>query len=217
MTSGMTKLNHYTHGPHSEHKPERIIILLHGYGSNGRDLISLAPYWQDAVPEALFVSPDSPFPCEMGGGGFQWFSLTDRAPEKMLEGVQKAAEVLDEYIDELLKEYELSDAELFLVGFSQGTMLSLYVGPRRKQKILGILGYSGALIGEEGLDTQKKPPIHLIHGESDDVVPVTAYHHAHDVLKEKGFSITGHTTPRLGHSIDGEGIESGAEFLSKNS
>lgn len=211
----MTKLNHYVKETHSGHAPTHLVVLLHGYGSNGRDLISLAPYWQPAVPEALFVSPDAPFPCEMGGGGFQWFSLADRAPEKMLAGVQTATKILDEYIEELLKEYDLTDENLILVGFSQGTMMGLYAGPRRKQKILGILGYSGALIGEEDLDAQNKPPIHLIHGESDEVVPVSAYHHAHDTLLKNGFSVTGHTTPGLGHSIDGEGIESGSDFLSK--
>ena len=153
----------------------------------------------------------------MGGNGFQWFPLTDRTPEKMLEGVQKATPLLDQYIDDLLKEHNLTDKDLFLVGFSQGTMMSLYTGPRRKGKIAGILGYSGALIGEDDLNTQNKPPIYLVHGEADDVVPVAAYHRACTVLKENGFPITGHTTPNLPHSIDSRGIESGADFLSKNS
>lgn len=211
----MAKLNHFTHGPHSKGHPSQLIVLLHGYGSNGRDLISLAPYWQNAAPEALFTSPDAPFRCEAGGGGYQWFSLAEYTPEKLLEGAQQAAPILNQYLDDLLEEHSLTDENLTLVGFSQGTMLSLYVGPRRKGKISGILGYSGALIGEEDLKAQNKPPIHLIHGESDEVVPVAAYHHTHDTLIKNGFSVTGHTTPNLGHSIDGEGIESGADFLSK--
>lgn len=213
----MTKLNHYTHAPSSNKKATKLVVLLHGYGSNGRDLISLAPYWQPALPDALFTSPDAPFPCEMGGGGFQWFSLADRSPDKMLSGVENAHPILNEYLDDLLKEHELSNKDLFLVGFSQGTMMSLYTGPRRSQTIAGILGYSGALIGEADLDRQNKPPIHLIHGESDDVVPVEAYHHARTILEEKSFPVSGKTIPHLPHSIDGEGIESGAKFLSGNS
>jgi phospholipase/carboxylesterase len=210
----MTKLHHYTWGPASGNAPKQIIVLLHGYGSNGQDLISLAPYWAPAVPDALFVSPDAPFPCEMGVGG-QWFSLSEYTPEKLLEGAQIAAPLLDAYLDDVLNEYDLEDKDLALVGFSQGTMMSLYNGPRRSNQIAGVLGYSGALIGEEGLGAGTKPPIHLIHGASDSVVPVAAYHSAVKSLTENGFLVSGHTTPRLEHSIDEEGIESGSKFFSK--
>jgi len=188
--------------------------LLHGYGSNGRDLISLAPYWQPAVRDAVFVSPDAPFPCEIGFG-YQWFSLSEYTPEKLLAGTQEASPLLDAYLDSVLEEYKLTDADLALVGFSQATMMSLYTGPRRKQQIAGILGYSGALIGEKGLEGQNRPPIRLIHGESDSVVPVSSYHKAVEILSEKGFKVSGHTTPNLDHSIDEKGIESGAKFLSQ--
>lgn len=214
LETTMADLNTYTSAPHSGGKPKQIIVLLHGYGSNGRDLISLAPYWQTSVPDAVFVSPDAPFPCELGVG-YQWFSLTDRDPQKMLAGAEQTAPILDKYLDNLLDNYGLEDKHLALVGFSQGTMMSLYAGPRRKNKIAGILGYSGALIGGEGLDGRNKPPIRLIHGENDSVVPVNSYHNAVEVLTEKGFSVSGHTTPMLDHSIDGEGVESGAKFLSE--
>jgi len=212
----MTTLNHYTQKSASGGEPKQIIVLLHGYGSNGRDLISLAPYWQKAAPDALFASPDAPFPCEMSPhAGFQWFSLAEYTPEKLLAGTEEAAPKLDAYLDELLKEYDLSDDKLALVGFSQGTMMSLYAGPRRKGKIAGILGYSGALIGAEGLNGQNKPPIHLVHGENDSVVPVVAYHTARKILLEKGFDVSGHSTAGLEHSIDEKGIESGAKFLAE--
>lgn len=210
----MAKLNHYIQKPASGGQPKKIVVLLHGYGSNGRDLISLAPYWQKAVPDAVFVSPDAPFPCEIGFG-YQWFSLAEYTPEKLLSGAQEASPVLDAYLDSILSEYKLADADLAMVGFSQGTMMSLYSGPRRKHQIAGILGYSGALIGEEGLDGKNRPPIRLIHGESDSVVPVSSYHKAVEILSEKGFKVSGHTTPNLDHSIDEKGIESGAEFLSQ--
>ncbi len=222
LKRGMANLNHYTHAPQSGVKPKQIIVLLHGYGSNGRDLISLAPYWQPSVPEAIFVSPDAPFFCdavpEMSDTMHQWFSLTNRTPERDLAGVKKAALILDSYLDSLLSHYGLSDDKLALVGFSQGTMMSLYVGPNRTHKIAGILGYSGSLIGAETLDLVKeneKPPIHLIHGEADSVVPIERYYDSVKRLKAKGFQVSGHTTPMLEHSIDNDGIESGAKFLSK--
>lgn len=215
----MTDLNHYTKKPLSGGAPEKIIVLLHGYGSNGRDLISLAPYWQRNVPEAIFVSPDAPFPCELAPGApgmYQWFSLANYDPQHLLAGARKAAPILDKYLDDLLVEYNLQDKNMALVGFSQGTMMGLYAGLRRKEKIAGILGYSGALIGGELLEVHdKNPPIRLIHGEGDSVVPVAAYHQAVALLTEKGFTVSGHTTPYLEHSIDEEGIESGASFLAE--
>ncbi len=207
------KLNHFTKPPASRQPPKQLIVLLHGYGSNGQDLISLAPYWAKAAPDAIFISPDAPFPCEMGGGGKQWFSLADYTPTKLLAGTQDATPILNDYLDQLLAHYKLSDADLALVGFSQGTMMSLYAGPRRANKIAGILGYSGALVGTDDLATQSKPPIHLIHGESDPVVTVDRYHHAVENLSQNGFTVTGHSTPRLEHSIDEQGIESGNRFI----
>ena len=214
----MTNFKDYRAGPKSGAVPKQIVLLLHGLGSNGQDLISLAPYWADAVPDAVFVSPDAPFPCDMAPGmrnSFQWFSLQSRDPQDMLSGVQTAQPLLDAYIDRLLDEFGVEDGQLALVGFSQGTMMSLYVGPRRKKQIAGILGYSGALIGAESLGAPEiqKPPVCLIHGQADDVVPVQAYHMARQVLEQNGFTVSGHTTPGLPHSIDGQGIEAGAAFL----
>ncbi len=210
----MTKYNDYKYGPKSGNEPKQIIVLLHGYGSNGRDLISLAPYLADAAPDALFISPDAPFPCEIGMG-FQWFSLAEYTPEKLFEGTTTAAPLLNDYLDSVLKTYNLEDRDLILLGFSQGTMMSLYTGPRRKNKVAGILGYSGALIGEEDIADYHKPPLHLIHGDADDVVPVGRYHDAVEKLKATGFDIGGHSTPNLGHSIDEAGIQSGSDFIKK--
>lgn len=219
----MKNLNDYTHPPASGNKPKQIIVLLHGYGSNGQDLISLAPYWQAAVPDAVFVSPDAPFPCEMmpdmqPATMHQWFSLVDRNPEKDLAGVEKASPILDHYLDTVLAKYDLTDDKLAFVGFSQGTMMSLYTGLRRKNRIAGILGYSGALIGGETLNLisdDKKPPLYLVHGESDGVVPVDKYHESTKILKENDFQVSGHTTSGLEHSIDGDGIDAGSKFLCK--
>lgn len=209
-------LKTYTHNPKSGKKPETMAILLHGLGANGMDLIGLARYWEQNLPDTVFVSPDAPFPCDMAPVGYQWFSLQDRDPHAMLAGVQQVAPVLDDYIDKMLEHYGLTDDKLALVGFSQGTMMSLYAGPRRKNKIAGILGYSGALLGAEGFADPaiQKPPVHLIHGDVDMVVPIGAYHMAKEALSSNGFSVSGGVTSGLGHGIDDEGIESGAAFLS---
>ncbi len=211
------RLKTYSRPPRSGGKPKQIILFLHGLGANGMDLLSLAPYWAPALPDAVFVSPDAPFPCDMAPVGFQWFSLQEWTPESMLKGVEDAAPILNGYINQLLQHYEREDKDLALVGFSQGTMMSLFAGPRRRNKIAGILGYSGALIGDAGLSDPaiQKPPVHLIHGEADQIVPVSAYRHAVDILSKNGFTLSGHTTARLQHGIDDDGIESGLSFLSK--
>lgn len=216
-------LNTYTKTPTNGHAPKQAIVLLHGYGSNGQDLISLAPYWQRALPDAVFVSPDAPEPCEIAPAqGFQWFSLMSddpmqelqvKDPAKYLSGVRAVKPVLDEYLDEVLIEYGLVNADLALVGFSQGAMMALHVGPRRAGKIAGVLGYSGSLIDDDNLQNAHKIPVRLIHGEADDVVPVESYTQAKASLERLGFPISGHTTKYLGHGIDNDGVESGTEFL----
>lgn len=206
--------NFYVFKPASGNKPKQLVILLHGVGSNGEDLISLAPYWAKYLPDAVFISPDAAFPYDMAPFGRQWFSLQDRAYSKMLAGVQVVSPVIHAFIKEQLEEYGLPASKLALVGFSQGTMASLYAGPRYKEKIAGVLGYSGALIWEEETPkTINRAPVHLIHGEADEVVPVAAYHHAREKLEKSGFTVSGHVSQGLPHSIDEEGIKSGGEFL----
>ncbi|MAE50486.1 MAG: phospholipase [Micavibrio sp.] len=210
--------NYYEHPPKSG-LAKQLVILLHGLGSNGRDLISLAPYWQTAVPDALFVSPDAPFACDMVPAGYpdayQWFSLQSRDPKDMLEGAREAAPILKDFIKDQLEIHAIEAGQCALVGFSQGTMMSLSVAPFFQRRLAGVLGYSGALLWDNDKDITKahKIPIHLIHGEADDVVPVEAYHMARQKLEHEGFDVSGHTTPMLAHSIDNDGIESGAEFL----
>jgi phospholipase/carboxylesterase len=216
-------LNTYKKEPLSGGAPKQVIVLLHGYGSNGQDLISLAPYWQRALPDAVFISPDAPEPCELAPTqGFQWFSLMSeneggelqiKGPAKYLIGARAAKPALDDYLDEVLMEYGLANADLALVGFSQGSMMALHVGPRRAGKIAGALGYSGSLIDEDNLQNAHKIPVRLIHGEADDVVPVESYTHAKKTLEKLSFPVSGHTTKYLGHGIDNDGIEGGTEFL----
>ncbi|HEY8189746.1 MAG TPA: phospholipase, partial [Micavibrio sp.] len=145
----MTEMKTYAFGPASGGKPEKIVLMLHGVGSNGQDLIGLAPHLAQALPNVVFVSPDAPQPYDMAPFGFQWFSLQNRDPAAMLRGIEAAMPVLNRYIDGVLEEFGLRDSDLALLGFSQGTMMSLYAGPRRAGKIAGVLGYSGLLPGAE--------------------------------------------------------------------
>ena len=217
MSKGRIK-NFYTQEPKSGNT-KNMVILMHGVGSNGRDLVSLAPMWQEYLPDTLFVSPDAPFHCDMAPAGYpdcyQWFSLQNRDPEVMLQGVRQVRPLIDEFIDERLESSGLAAEKLALVGFSQGTMCALYAGPRYKSPLAGILGYSGALLWDdkEDITNLHKIPINLIHGEMDDVVPVSAWRQAMDILARNGFSVSGYTQPGLHHSIDQTGIEKGGEFL----
>lgn len=212
-----TSLNAYTHGPESGAPPRQLVILLHGLGSDGRDLIGLAPYFARFLPDAVFVSPDAPFPCDMAPMGYQWFSLQVRTPEMMLQGVQRAAPVLDAFITEQMEKYGIPAEKTALVGFSQGTMMSLYAGPRFPEALAGVLGYSGALVweGDADIAVLHKIPVHLVHGDADAVVPVQAYHQAHGLLSQAGFPLSGGVTRGLMHNIDEDGIEGGGAFLKR--
>ncbi|MCB1555777.1 MAG: phospholipase [Alphaproteobacteria bacterium] len=215
MTDDLLKT--YRFDPLSGMPPRQLVIFLHGFGADGRDLIGLAPEFAPSLPEALFLSPDAPFPCDMAPSGRQWFSLEDWSPDSLLRGVQNAAPLLTGYIAQQIEKHGVVTAKTALVGFSQGTMTALYAGPRYPEKLAGVLGYSGALIWEEGVDpeTLHKIPVYLAHGEADMVVPVPAYAHAVENLTQAGFSVTGHTTPGLPHGIDGAGIVAGRTFLQR--
>ncbi len=208
--------NFYEHKPENG-KPKQIVIMLHGVGSNGQDLISLAPPLSQYLPEAVFISPDAPFNCDMIPAGYpnayQWFSLQDRNPKIMLEGVENVFLCVEEFIKIQAERYDLPMDKVALLGFSQGTMTSLYTAPRLKNKIAGVLGYSGALLGSYSDVNLQKMPIHLIHGEHDDVVPLKAWIMAKETLELAGYKVSGHTTKHLTHSIDQAGIDSGGKFL----
>jgi phospholipase/carboxylesterase len=195
--------------------PRRLVILLHGLGADGNDLIGLQQYWARLVPDAEFVSPNAPFPCDMAGFGYQWFSVQDRTPAAMLAGVRAAAPILDAYIDEELQKRGLSESDAALVGFSQGTMMSLFVGLRRERPMAGILGYSGRLIGPELLagELRSRPPVLLVHGTEDPLVPFDSMAGAETALKAAAVPVETLACPGIEHSIDPEGLQRGGLFL----
>ena len=196
-------------------KPRRLVFLLHGLGADGNDLIGLQQYWGRLVPDAEFVSPNAPFPCDMAGYGYQWFSVQDRTPAAVLAGVRAAAPILDAYIDEELQERGLTESDAALVGFSQGTMMSLFVGLRRERPLAGILGYSGRLIAPELLagELRSRPPVLLVHGTEDPLVPFESMATAETALKAAGVPVETLACPGIEHSIDPEGLQRGGLFL----
>jgi phospholipase/carboxylesterase len=201
--------------PASGGDPRSMVILLHGYGSNGYDLIGLVPYWQEALPHTVFLAPNAPQPCPGAPGGFQWWALTSLAPEARAAGVRQPAPALNAYIDSQLATHGLTEDKLALVGFSQGTMMALHVGPRRERRLAGVLGYSGMLADPDALaaEVRTKPPLLLVHGDADPVLPVAALSEARLAFERLGFAVSTHVSPGLGHSIDEAGLKLGERFL----
>jgi phospholipase/carboxylesterase len=211
----LPKLDGPVQKPLSGGKPKKIVLLLHGVGADGNDLIALAPVWARLLPDAEFVSPNAPFPCDMAPYGYQWFSLQDRSPEAILAGVRAAAPILDGFIDDLLAARGLAEKDLALVGFSQGTMMSLYTALRRERAVAGILGFSGALVGPEALpaEIRSRPRVLLVHGDADPIVPYQALAMAERSLKAAGVPVETLTCPGVEHGIDEAGLRAGAAFL----
>lgn len=203
--------------PVSGAAPKSLVVLLHGYGSNAEDLMGLVPYWRDGLPDTGFLAPNAPEPCPGVPFGRQWWGFADRSPEARGQGIRQAAAILNGFLDQVLEQQELGDGRLALVGFSQGTMMALHVGTRRPQPPAGIVGFSGALVDPESLasEARSKPPVLLIHGDADTMVPPTALPQAAAALTGIGLEVETHIAPGLGHSIDEAGLRLGAQFLQR--
>ncbi|MEJ0013931.1 MAG: dienelactone hydrolase family protein [Bauldia sp.] len=194
-----------------------LVVFLHGYGADGNDLIDLGRIWAPLLPDTAFVSPNAPEPCAEAPVGRQWFPLAGIDPSKLRDGVLTAAPALDAFLDAELARHRLTDDRLALVGFSQGTMMALHVAPRRAKKIAGVVGYSGLIPGPEFLagEVKQKPPVLLVHGGADPLIPSMALFAATRVLGDAGFQVEWHVEPGLAHGIDQKGLDLGSDFLQR--
>jgi phospholipase/carboxylesterase len=201
---------------------KKLVVFLHGYGADGNDLIERGRVWQPLLPDAAFVSPHAPEPCAGAPMGRQWFELTFRNPDERWRGVNAAGPILDRFLDAELARRKLPATALALVGFSQGTMMALHVGLRRAKPPAAIIGYSGLLVLPEGAEAKSiapqiksRPPVLLVHGDRDEVIPVQALLQATQDLAELEVPAEWHISSGIGHGIDQEGLRHGGEFLAR--
>jgi phospholipase/carboxylesterase len=201
---------------------KRLVVFLHGYGADGNDLIEIGRAWQPLLPDTAFVSPHAPEPCAGAPMGRQWFALTFRDPDERWRGVNAAAPILDAFLDAELARRKLPPSALALVGFSQGTMMSLHVGLRRATPPAAIVGYSGLFVLPDKAapdvvagEIRSRPPVLLIHGDRDELIPVQALFHATQTLAALEVPAEWHISPGIGHGIDQEGLRHGGEFLAR--
>lgn len=188
-------------------RADALVVFLHGYGADGGDLIDIGESWAPFLPDAAFVSPNAPEPCAMAPVGRQWFPLTMRGNTERWTGVVAARPTLDAFLDAELERTGVAEDRLVLVGFSQGTMMALHVGLRRKVQPALIVGYSGDLAGPEHLnEATAKPPVLLVHGTADQVLPAQSSKLAADALTAAGVPVALHFQPGLGHGIDRMGL-----------
>ncbi len=200
----------------------QLVVLLHGFGADGNDLIEIGRAWQDILPQAAFVSPHAPEPCGPQGPGRQWFPLFTRDPTERWSGCTRAAPVLQRFLEAELKRRNLPASALALVGFSQGTMMALHVGLRRTTAPFAIVGYSGVLVVPPTVDPEafaaeikSRPPVLLVHGDRDDLIPPEALFQASQGLAALGVPVEWHLSGGVGHGIDQEGLRHGGEFIAK--
>jgi phospholipase/carboxylesterase len=204
-------------GPLSGNPPKQLVVMLHGRGADGADLIGLAPMMAKHLPDALFLSPDAPNPCEDAPVGLQWFNRLGRTPENTAAGVRGAAPAIDAFLDHHLARHGLTDGDLALFGFSQGSMMALHVGMRRAAAPAAVLGYSGRLAAPESLGDEitARPPVLLVHGEADEIVPHASLAAAEAALSDAGVTVEAVSRPGLGHGLDNDGVRRAVALLER--
>ncbi len=204
--------------PLSKNKPKQIIILCHGYGGDGRDISSLAVHWQRFLPDAIFLCPNAPEVCSVNPQGYQWFDLTTEEEGIILEKSLIAEEKLNTFLDQALNNFQLETSNLALVGFSQGSMMGIQVGLKKKEEINCLIGYSGKIINKKNLsdNINSKPKIFLMHGTNDTIVPPTHLLEAKEYLNKCGIKIKTKLFKNCEHKIPVEGSSLGLGFLKKN-
>lgn len=194
-----------------------LVILLHGYGADGRDLFGLSEPLADYMPDTAFRSPNAPERSTVNPMGYQWFPipwLDGSSEEDRDAGFRRSVDLLNAYLDESMEEEGVEPENTALIGFSQGTMMSLYVAPRRDRQIAAIVGFSGRLIGEGLKDEAKsKPPVLLVHGDMDEMINVSEMSTAETALREAGFDVRSHVSRGIGHGIAPDGLGLAMQFL----
>lgn len=211
----MVKLNGPLLPPRSGRPSTQAVILLHGYGADGSDLISLGQHWGHLLPDALFLAPNAPTPCAGSPFGFEWFPLnTDRIAGR-IEGAMQAAPIIREFLADLWEQTGIPPAQTMLAGFSQGAMMALHVGTALEQQLAGIIAFSGAFVPADGFAAGgfAKPRVTLIHGELDQVVDPDLSRQAAAELKAAGFEVTLHISPNTAHGIAPDGLDFATAFL----
>ncbi|MDC0628127.1 alpha/beta hydrolase [Pelagibacteraceae bacterium] len=204
--------------PLSKEKPKSAVILCHGYGGDGKDISILASYWRAYLPDTIFICPDAPEKCAASPIGFQWFDLMDQNPEQVLSKSLVAEDKLNKLIDEVKAENNLLANQIVIGGFSQGCMISLQTGIKRKDTINSIVGYSGRIIDTEHLNKNitSRPNILLMHGDIDQVVPVNSLLVAKDFFNKNNYKIESQIFKNCEHRIPTEGSSLGLQFIKKN-
>ena len=204
--------------PLSKNKPRQVIVLCHGYGGDGKDISALAINWQRFLPDAIFLCPNAPEICSVNPQGYQWFDLASDEEEVILEKSLVAEKKLSIFLDQVFENFQLEPNNLALVGFSQGTMMGIQVGIKKKNKINCLIGYSGKVINKKHLseNINSKPKIFLMHGENDTIVPPTHLLEAKEYLKNHGIKTKIKMFKNCEHKIPIEGSSLGLRFLKKN-
>ena len=204
--------------PLTKGKAKNAVILCHGYGGDGKDISILASYWRAHLPETIFICPDAPEKCVASPTGFQWFDLTDQTPEQILSKSLVAENKLNKLIDEVKDKNNLLANQIVIGGFSQGCMISLQTGIKRKDTINSIIGYSGRIIDTEhlGKNIVSKPNIILMHGDIDQIVPVDSLLEAKDFFSKNDYKIESKIFNNCEHRIPTEGSSLGLQFIKKH-
>lgn len=200
---------------HPGESPQKIVVMLHGYGANGADLLSLSTYWRDLGPVVEFIAPNAPYPCEAYPIGFQWYSLSDRNLDRMLPEANATLKMLKAYLDQVIDSRRLTWNDVVVMGFSQGGRMATMLGLSTLDSVAGILSYSGALYGADRIPICSRSPLCLIHGDADPIVDFEVSEHACITFKEQGLEADLYRCPGLDHGIDDLGIQIGFDFMKK--
>jgi len=201
-------------------KTKSLVVFVHGYGANGDDLLSIADVLGAPMPDTAFYAPDAPNRCQMGPTGFEWFPIPwidGSSQEVARAGMAESVQIFNDWLTQTMATEGVTAAQTVLFGFSQGTMMSLHVGPRRPEPLAAIVGFSGRLLEPETLaaEVKSKPPILLVHGDVDDVVPPSSLPEAANAFTDAGFEVYTHISKGTGHGIAPDGLGLALQFMQK--